>query len=142
LIFSGALIDQRPDAHHPATAAEALLHLEQIQHNDKRNQLAEENLFNLPTDWDIASVSSPHNFHRVLHHRDEESDISLREIRSVHSHTSSRHYFGDHESIELSIKGSGRKGSYSMDPEVSSSYTAPDVIEKNNSNDNKNKNNV
>ncbi|KAI8991127.1 major facilitator superfamily domain-containing protein, partial [Mycotypha africana] len=39
LIFSGALIDQRPDAHHPTTAAEALLHLEQIQHRDKRHQL-------------------------------------------------------------------------------------------------------
>lgn len=38
LIFSGALIDQRPDAHHPSTAAEALLHLEQIQHKNKRKQ--------------------------------------------------------------------------------------------------------
>ncbi|KAI8327818.1 hypothetical protein BC941DRAFT_446270 [Chlamydoabsidia padenii] len=39
LIFSGALIDQRPGAHHPATAAEALEHLEQIQHREKRIRL-------------------------------------------------------------------------------------------------------
>lgn len=39
LIFSGALIDQRPGAHHPATAAEALLHLEQIQYREKKERL-------------------------------------------------------------------------------------------------------
>ncbi|KAF7730298.1 hypothetical protein EC973_002542 [Apophysomyces ossiformis] len=40
LLFSGALLDQRPGAHHPATAAEALLHLEQIRYRDKRERLA------------------------------------------------------------------------------------------------------
>ncbi|ORZ14690.1 and other transporter-domain-containing protein [Absidia repens] len=43
LIFSGALVnevDDRLGAHHPATAAEALLHLEQIRYREKRERLA------------------------------------------------------------------------------------------------------
>lgn len=43
LIFSGALVnevDVRLGAHHPATAAEALLHLEQIRYREKRDRLA------------------------------------------------------------------------------------------------------
>ncbi|KAI8069969.1 hypothetical protein BC940DRAFT_296611 [Gongronella butleri] len=40
LLFSGALIDQRPGAHHPATAAEALLKMEQAQYREKRDRLA------------------------------------------------------------------------------------------------------
>lgn len=68
LIFSGALIDQRPDAHHPSTAAEALLHLEQIQHQDKRDQLARNTgyPFSFP---DTMEVSSPHNVTRVFNNR-------------------------------------------------------------------------
>ncbi|CAO3585423.1 unnamed protein product [Absidia cylindrospora] len=42
LIFSGALIDQRPGAHHPATAAEALLHLENFQHRGKHERIKQQ----------------------------------------------------------------------------------------------------
>ncbi|KAG2195654.1 hypothetical protein INT47_002893, partial [Mucor saturninus] len=69
LIFSGALIDQRPDAHHPSTAAEALLHLEQIQHRDKRDQLARDHRdypFTFPQTFE---VSSPHNVTRVFNNQ-------------------------------------------------------------------------
>ncbi|KAI9301150.1 hypothetical protein BJ944DRAFT_187225 [Cunninghamella echinulata] len=40
LIFSGALIDQSPGAHHPQTAIATLKHLERIQYKEKREQLA------------------------------------------------------------------------------------------------------
>ncbi|KAI7898554.1 general substrate transporter [Cokeromyces recurvatus] len=61
LIFSGALIDQRPDAHHPATAAEALLHLEQIQH---RNTLNQQSSF----EWsNNMIVSKPLHVTRILY---------------------------------------------------------------------------
>ncbi|KAI9262136.1 general substrate transporter [Phascolomyces articulosus] len=39
LIFSGALVDQQPGAHHPETAAEALLKMQQIQVRDRRRRL-------------------------------------------------------------------------------------------------------
>lgn len=38
LIFSNALIDQRPGAHHPSTAAEALEHLELVGYNSHHQQ--------------------------------------------------------------------------------------------------------
>ncbi|CEP17318.1 hypothetical protein [Parasitella parasitica] len=92
LIFSGALIDQRPDAHHPATAAEALLHLEQIQHKDKRDQMNQPHFsLNIPTEWSDVVVSNPHNVSRALNNlnnadcdydNDNECDTSIREIRS------------------------------------------------------------
>lgn len=69
LIFSGALIDERPDAHHPSTAAEALLHLEQIQHRDKRDQMARNNEGYPFTFPDTFEVSSPHNVTRVFNNR-------------------------------------------------------------------------
>lgn len=66
LIFSGALIDQRPDAHHPATAAEALIHLEQIQLKNKRDEFQD----TLDSDWgNTGVVSSPRNVTRGLNHR-------------------------------------------------------------------------
>ncbi|KAL1934776.1 hypothetical protein VTP01DRAFT_6958 [Rhizomucor pusillus] len=36
LIFSGALIDQRPGAHHPETAAEALMQLQELRRREER----------------------------------------------------------------------------------------------------------
>ncbi|KAI8098019.1 uncharacterized protein B0P05DRAFT_523006 [Gilbertella persicaria] len=70
LIFSGALIDQRPDAHHPATAAEALIHLEQMRHQDtlaaaKHRSRSQFN-FDLP---EMMVVSSPRNVSRALNRR-------------------------------------------------------------------------
>lgn len=70
LIFSGALIDHRPDAHHPATAAEALLHLEQIQHKNKRDAFRQDAYsFDIPN----YHVSNPHNVARALNHRNRSS---------------------------------------------------------------------
>ncbi|CAO3654991.1 unnamed protein product [Mucor fragilis] len=96
LIFSGALIDQRPDAHHPATAAEALLHLEQIQHKDKRNQMQQPQFsLNIPAEWSDVVVSNPHNVSRALNnfnHIDDEFEVydnSIREIRSQRSFATS-----------------------------------------------------
>ncbi|ORX61431.1 hypothetical protein DM01DRAFT_278679 [Hesseltinella vesiculosa] len=58
LIFSGALIDQRPGAHHPATAAEALLRLEQAQFREKRDRL-ERQLHDHEHDLADAPTTSP-----------------------------------------------------------------------------------
>ncbi|GAN02543.1 sugar transporter [Mucor ambiguus] len=96
LIFSGALIDQRPDAHHPATAAEALLHLEQIQHKDKRNQMQQPQFsLNIPAEWSDVVVSNPHNVSRALSNfnratdESEDYDSSIREVRSQRSFATS-----------------------------------------------------
>ncbi|KAI8644253.1 hypothetical protein BD408DRAFT_474979 [Parasitella parasitica] len=96
LIFSGALIDQRPDAHHPATAAEALLHLEQIQHKDKRERMNQAQFsLNIPAEWSDVVVSNPHNVSRALnnlHNADqdyEDDETSIREIRSQRTFASS-----------------------------------------------------
>ncbi|KAL0072938.1 hypothetical protein F4703DRAFT_1844393 [Phycomyces blakesleeanus] len=35
LVFSGALVDKQPGAHHPTTAAEALLRMEQLRYRDR-----------------------------------------------------------------------------------------------------------
>lgn len=112
LIFSGALIDQRPDAHHPSTAAEALLHLEQIQHKDKRDQMArnKEYPFSFP---EIMEVSSPRNVTRVFNNR-ASNDSPRSEIMSSHPQGSfsvnSCRKPPSSSSIELSVKSlySGR----------------------------------
>ncbi|KAI8095690.1 hypothetical protein BDF21DRAFT_406489 [Thamnidium elegans] len=115
LIFSGALIDQRPDAHHPATAAEALLHLEQIQHRDKRDRMANntEYPFNLPVEWSEGmEVSSPHNVTRGLNNRASHdtmgSDIISVQPRrpSMTSWIRPRH---SSSSIELSVQSFSAK---------------------------------
>ncbi|KAI8331844.1 hypothetical protein BC941DRAFT_150560 [Chlamydoabsidia padenii] len=59
LIFSGALIDQRPGAHHPATAAEALLHLEQIQYREKRVRLEQEATEDEEVAWAPNQLTGP-----------------------------------------------------------------------------------
>lgn len=113
LIFSGALIDERPDAHHPATAAEALIHLEQIKHNDKKREMKE---YPFDVEWPEAMVvSSPHNVSRAVlnnrssyrQHHDHNDNMSVRSSNSSTrswgvppSRTSSS------SSIELSIKPS------------------------------------
>jgi hypothetical protein len=80
LIFSGALIDHRPDAHHPATAAEALLHLEQIQHKNSKH---DQDAFDIPHHH--YHVSSPHNVSRALNHRSVSSSTKGSSIElSVH----------------------------------------------------------
>lgn len=101
LIFSGALIDQRPDAHHPATAAEALLHLEQIQLQSKREQAAaasrnEGYPFIMPAEWSqeriVHGISSPHNVSRNLHnsqHYRANSHDSVAELQSPRPRRSS-----------------------------------------------------
>ncbi|KAI8375522.1 hypothetical protein BD560DRAFT_392570 [Blakeslea trispora] len=85
LIFSGALIDQRADAHHPATAAEALLHLEQMRHQDALAQASSGRSqfnFDLP---EMMVVSSPRNVSRALNRR-----LSQGEDRqSIHRSSSS-----------------------------------------------------
>lgn len=107
MIFSGALIDQRPDAHHPATAAEALLHLEQIQHKDKRDQMRQPQFtLNIPAEWSDVVVSSPHNVSRALnnfHNADDDYNNSLREIRShrTFATSSSMASWSNQSSIEL-----------------------------------------
>lgn len=78
LIFSGALIDQRPDAHHPATAAEALIHLEQIQLKNKRQDEFQDTL-----DWGM-SISSPHNVSRALNHRNPSTTSILSDKHYLH----------------------------------------------------------
>lgn len=40
LIFSGALVDKQPGAHHPDTAAEALVRMQKIRYRDRRKTLA------------------------------------------------------------------------------------------------------
>lgn len=107
MIFSGALIDQRPDAHHPATAAEALLHLEQIQHKDKRNQMQQPQFtLNIPAEWSDVVVSSPHNVSRALnnfHNTNDDYNNSIREIRShrTFATSSSMASWSNQSSIEL-----------------------------------------
>jgi hypothetical protein len=135
LIFSGALIDQRPDAHHPATAAEALLHLEQIQHKDKLDQMRYNHqqqpfAFDIPPQWsEVMEVSSPHNVSRTLnqHHHDhhvpkspplrpkspshhrEEMMRSSGSIKSWVAASSQYSHHSDTSSIELSIKPSSSR---------------------------------
>ena len=89
LIFSGALIDQRADAHHPATAAEALLHLEQMRHQDTLAQASSGRSqfnFNLP---EMMVVSSPRNVSRALNRRLSQGDDPQSIHRSLSSHSAS-----------------------------------------------------
>ncbi|KAI9497709.1 general substrate transporter [Zychaea mexicana] len=58
LIFSGALVDQQPGAHHPETAAEALSKMQQIQVRDRRKRLAQGGRLTLWDDVRILSSSS------------------------------------------------------------------------------------
>jgi hypothetical protein len=137
LIFSGALIDQRPDAHHPATAAEALLHLEQIQHKDKLDQLKYAHQqrafdFDIPIQWsEIMEVSGPHNVTRALNHQHEHHNHdhhvpkppplrpeplhhkeTMRSSASIKSWVAASAQYSHHSntsSIELSIKPSSSK---------------------------------
>lgn len=110
LIFSGALIDQRPDAHHPAMAAEALLHLEQIQHRDKRDRMANntEYPFNLPVEWSEGmEVSSPRNVTRVLNNRTSHDTMGSDIISVQPRRPSLTSWIQPHHSsssIELSTK--------------------------------------
>ncbi|KAG0171719.1 hypothetical protein DFQ28_002426 [Apophysomyces sp. BC1034] len=81
LLFSGALLDQRPGAHHPATAAEALLHLEQIRYRDKRERLAR----NPPSVGQLeigGFISGPHSITR------SPSDIQEHHFEEQGSETS------------------------------------------------------
>lgn len=117
LIFSGALIDERPDAHHPATAAEALLHLEQIQLNDKKREHTQKYPFDYPTEWsDAMVVSSPRNVSRVLNNnrtsRDATDGVRSHHRSSLRSSVDSITSWApvsrssSSSSIELSIKPS------------------------------------
>ncbi|KAG2222946.1 hypothetical protein INT45_012924, partial [Circinella minor] len=58
LIFSGALVDEQPGAHHPETAAEALLKMQQIQSKDRRRRLAQGDQQMVWNDIRILSSSS------------------------------------------------------------------------------------
>lgn len=87
LIFSGALIDHRPDAHHPATAAEALLHLEQIQHKNKRDTVRQNPYYS----FTIPHVSSPHNVARALNHRNRSSSSFTSLEESIELNTTTTH---------------------------------------------------
>lgn len=141
LIFSGALIDQKPDAHHPATAAEALLHLEQIQHKDRVNQMRSSHVqqpfsFDASPQWpEIIEVSSPRDVSRALnnHHQTPKPPPSQPKISSSPPLAHGPHYeevvppstsikdwvdtnaqfaaHSDISSIELSIQPSGSKRS-------------------------------
>ncbi|CAO3637560.1 unnamed protein product [Cunninghamella blakesleeana] len=59
LIFSGALIDQSPGAHHPTTAAEALIHLEQFKYKENKDQLVRRNLHPNDTEWGHEPLTGP-----------------------------------------------------------------------------------
>lgn len=118
LIFSGALIDQRPDAHHPATAAEALILLEQIQHQNKRDRMARDSQYpvNAPGEWsDNLEVSSPHNVTRVLNNRISHDTVGavshLQPIVRPPSSSSSLQTRRSSSSIELSLRTSKRRNS-------------------------------
>ncbi|CEG65081.1 hypothetical protein RMATCC62417_01945 [Rhizopus microsporus] len=84
LIFSGALIDQRPDAHHPATAAEALIQLEHIKHQQQRERLATQ-AFDLPVQW---TISGPHARNDASSSTSSCKLGSTEEIRSTQGHDS------------------------------------------------------
>ncbi|PHZ13339.1 general substrate transporter [Rhizopus microsporus ATCC 52813] len=84
LIFSGALIDQRPDAHHPSTAAEALIQLEHIKHQQQRERLATQ-AFDLPVQW---TISGPHARNDASSSTSSCKLGSTEEIRSVQVHDS------------------------------------------------------
>ncbi|KAG1136439.1 hypothetical protein G6F37_010625 [Rhizopus arrhizus] len=88
LIFSGALVDKRADAHHPVTAAEALIQLEHIKHQQQRERLAKQDTFNLPIEWTVPP-SPPASINNNSSHRGS----SVQEIRSTHN---------NQDSIELS----------------------------------------
>ncbi|KAI9243636.1 general substrate transporter [Sporodiniella umbellata] len=70
LIFSGALVDQRADAHHPSTAAEALIKLEQIKHQQQRERLAQQDILDIPFEWTIPPSPShpPFSMHEARSH--------------------------------------------------------------------------
>lgn len=84
LIFSGALIDQRPDAHHPSTAAEALIQLEHIKHQQQRERLATQS-FDLPVQW---TISGPHTRNDASSSTSSCKPGSTEEIRSPQGHDS------------------------------------------------------
>lgn len=84
MIFSGALVDKRADAHHPVTAAEALIQLEHIKHQQQRERLAKQDTFNLPIEWTVPP-SPPSSVHNSNSHRGS----SVQEIRSTHSNRDS-----------------------------------------------------
>ena len=88
MIFSGALVDKRADAHHPVTAAEALIQLEHIKHQQQRERLAKQDTFNLPIEWTVPP-SLPTSINNNSSHRGS----SVQEIRSTHN---------NQDSIELS----------------------------------------
>ncbi|KAI9355801.1 hypothetical protein BD770DRAFT_390764 [Pilaira anomala] len=120
LIFSGALIDQRPDAHHPATAAEALILLEQIQHQNKRDRMARDSHYpvNAPGEWsDNLEVSSPHNVTRVLNNRTSHDTVgAVSHLQPIirppsSSSSSSLQTRRSSSSIELSLRSSKRRNS-------------------------------
>ncbi|CAO3619592.1 unnamed protein product [Mucor hiemalis] len=146
LIFSGALIDQRPDAHHPATAAEALLHLEQIQHQNKRDQAAaasrnEGYPFNMPAEWSqeriIHDVSSPHNVSRNLYGSHRTNSLNSGELQSSRPRrsTSSVHAWVESQAssvIELTTHPSFQTrlmdGNTAIQPSSSMSTTIRDDV--------------
>lgn len=58
LIFSGALVDNYAGAHHPETAAEALLKMQQIRYRDERERLARAS-DGMQHDWQAEWITSP-----------------------------------------------------------------------------------
>lgn len=80
-------MDKRPDAHHPATAAEALLQLEQIQHRNNRGNVSRKKVNPLNfAEWDPSSISSPLNFQRALNNRYQNEMLLQddKELSSLH----------------------------------------------------------
>jgi hypothetical protein len=135
LIFSGALIDQRPDAHHPATAAEALLHLEQLQHKDKRDQLAGQQYpFNMPNNNNnVMEVSHPHNVSRALHSHYQPPQRQHSHTPTIHSprprrSTSSIHAWVESQASSIELKPHHTRASDTMAPSSSMSTTIRDEV--------------
>ncbi|EIE86965.1 hypothetical protein RO3G_11676 [Rhizopus delemar RA 99-880] len=82
LIFSGALVDQRPDAHHPSTAAEALIQLEHIKHQQQRERLAKQNI-DTPLEWIASASSPPHPIEKSINNNHSFIELSSNVNRSL-----------------------------------------------------------
>ncbi|KAG1048567.1 hypothetical protein G6F43_009052 [Rhizopus delemar] len=82
LIFSGALVDQRPDAHHPSTAAEALIQLEHIKHQQQRERLAKQNI-DTPLEWIASASSPPHPIEKSINNNHSSIELSSNVNRSL-----------------------------------------------------------
>ncbi|KAI8882416.1 hypothetical protein K501DRAFT_285901 [Backusella circina FSU 941] len=109
LIFSGALVDKRPDAHHPATAAEALLQLEQIQHRNNRGHLSRKKVNPLNfTEWDPSSISTPLHFQSALNNNRYQTETLLQDDKELdslqHLQEKQNEYPAPSSSLEMATK--------------------------------------